>query len=78
MAKGNPMALTFNPTDPHRSDTNYELTLLSHYWDISQAAVTASERAAKADFDAAFADSENDDARQFYAHQFLSHARRYP
>jgi hypothetical protein len=77
MAKGNPMALTFNPADPHRSDTEYELTLLSHYWGISQAAVKASERAAKADFDAAFAKSENDDARQFYAHQFLSHARRY-
>src|SRR5438477_12174507 len=71
------MALTFTPNDPHRSDTEYELALLSHYWDISQVAVTASEQAAKADFDAALANSEDEDARQFYAHQFLSHVRRY-
>jgi hypothetical protein len=72
------MALTlFSSKDEHRSETEYALTILSHYWKISQAAVDAAEQAARKEFNAAVADVADNEARSYYATDFLTHARRY-
>jgi hypothetical protein len=70
--------LTFTPpNDPHRADTEYELKLLSHYWEITQAAVVAADETTQAEFNTAVAEVEDESLRSYYATQFLSIIRRY-